>query len=59
MDQVQETAWLVTMTRQRLSEDEFRTTVLRHVCGLLDVLIRRWGAQVVEMLRTVVERWSR
>jgi hypothetical protein len=45
--------------RNRLSEDEFRTTVLRHVCGLLDILIRRWGGEVVERLRVVVNRWSR
>lgn len=45
--------------RNRLSEDEFRVTVLRHVCGLLDILIRRWGGQVVERLRSVVMKWSR
>lgn len=42
--------------RDQVDEHEFRELVLRHFCGLLEAMIRRWGQTVTEKVWGILQR---
>ena len=44
--------------RETITDPEFRDLVLRHTCGLISALYRRWGVVVSEKLIGLLRKWD-